>query len=261
MNPQNPYEQPPQGYQPGQVPTQSYTMPGQQPPQPPQPPYTAIPPASLPTARRSSGKKWVILTFVFIFTTLAAGGVAVWAYLNYMDQKNHVDSITDQAVAVAVKEAEDKAAAEFLEKEKQPNRQFVGPVDYGRLSFDYPKTWNVYVAKDANSGGTFEAYFSAEPVPPISAIEKYALRVTIEERDYDKVIDSYRTLVSRGDLKSSSVKADEQNGTRLDGAFTKDIHGSAVIFKIRDKTVTIRTDAETLKPDFDALIKTITFNK
>ena len=57
------------------------------------------------------------------------------------------------------------------------------------------------------------------------------------------------------------MKADEQNGTRLDGSFTEDIRGSAVIFKIRDKTVTLRSDAETFRADFDALIKTITFNK
>jgi hypothetical protein len=62
-------------------------------------------------------------------------------------------------------------------------------------------------------------------------------------------------------LKSSAVKADDQNGTRLDGSFSKDIRGSAVIFKIRDKTVTIRTDADTFRADFDALVATITFNK
>jgi hypothetical protein len=47
---------------------------------------------------------------------------------------------------------------------------------------------------------------------------------------------------------------------RLDGSFSTDIRGSAVIFKIRDKTVTIRTDADTFKPDFENIIKTINFN-
>jgi len=57
------------------------------------------------------------------------------------------------------------------------------------------------------------------------------------------------------------VKADGNNGTRLDGAFTKDIRGYAVIFKIRDKTLTIRTDANTFKSDFNKLINTIKFNE
>lgn len=201
------------------------------------------------------------MTFVFIFTTLSSGGVAVWAFINYLDQKDNVDSKVSVAVAEAVKKTEDAAAAEFLEKEKQPNRQFVGPDDYGRLSFDYPKTWSVYEAKDAGTGGTYEAYFNPGVVPMIVSDQQYALHVTIEEKDYDKVVDSYKSLVSKGDLVSSSVKADDQNGTRLDGSFTKDIRGFAVIFKIRDKTVTIRSDAQTFKDDFEALIKTITFNK
>jgi hypothetical protein len=67
--------------------------------------------------------------------------------------------------------------------------------------------------------------------------------------------------VKKGDLKSSAVSADGSNGTRLDGKFTKDIRGAAVLFKIRDKTLTLRSDADTFKTDFDALIKTIKFNQ
>ena len=201
------------------------------------------------------------MTFVLIALTLAAAGVAIWAYMNYLDQKNNVDSKISSAVAVAVKETKDADAAEFLEKEKQPNRQFVGPDDYGRLSFDYPKTWSVYEAKSVTAGGTYEAYFNPGVVPMIDNKQQDALHVTIEEKDYDKVVDSYKQPVSKGELKSSSVKFAEQNGTRLDGSFTKDIRGQAVIFKIRDKTVTVRSDAETFKEDFEALIKTIEFNK
>jgi hypothetical protein len=66
--------------------------------------------------------------------------------------------------------------------------------------------------------------------------------------------------VKKGDLRSSATSANGNNGTRLDGSFTKDIRGSAVIYKIRDKTLTIRTDADTFKPDFENIIKTINFN-
>ena len=111
------------------------------------------------------------------------------------------------------------------------------------------------------AGGTYEAYFNPGVVPMIDNKQQDALHVTIEEKDYDKVVDSYKQPVSKGELKSSSVKFAEQNGTRLDGSFTKDIRGQAVIFKIRDKTVTVRSDAETFKEDFEALIKTIEFNK
>jgi hypothetical protein len=95
----------------------------------------------------------------------------------------------------------------------------------------------------------------------VSASQQYSLRVTIEEKNYDTVISGYSSLVKKGDLRSSAVSVDGNNGTRFDGSFSKDIRGSAVVYKIRDKTVTLRTDADTFKPDFDALIMTVKFNQ
>lgn len=204
---------------------------------------------------------WLIVAIVFIVTTVAVAGVMTWALINYFDQKDNVDTKVDTAVSIAKKEQADADEAKFLERDKEPNRQFAGPEDYGRLVFDYPKTWSVYIDKDATSGTTYSAYLNPVAVPSISNTKQYALRVLIEQKDYEDVIQSYENLVKKGDLKSSAVKADDQNGTRLDGAFSKDVRGSAVIFKIRDKTVTIRTDADTFRTDFDKLIATITFNK
>lgn len=277
MNPDNPYNpyQPQQPQQPAQpqpqmqqggqpYAQQPYQMPGQQPQVGmPQAGYGQIQPQTPPTKHRSSNpaKMWLILSFVFIFTTFIGGGVSIWAYINYMDQKNNVDSKIDVAVAEAVKVQADEDAAAFLEKEKQPNRQFVGPDDYGRLSFDYPKTWSVYVENDASDGDDYEAYFNPGEVPTVANDQQFALRVTIENTPYDEVVEDYADLIKKNQLTSSSFKAGEQSGTRLDGAFSKDIRGMAVIFKIRDKTVTLRSDADTFKKDFDALIQTIDFNQ
>lgn len=196
-----------------------------------------------------------------IVLVLGFGSAAIWAYVNYNEQKSNVDGKIALAVAKAEKEQGDKDAAAFQEQEKEPNREFVGPDDYGRLTFSYPKTWSVYEAKDVSSnGGTYEAYLNPVVVPPVSTTQQYALRVAIEEKDYDQVVSSYEHLVKKGDLRSTAFSANGHSGTRLDGNFSKDIRGAAVIFKIRDKTVTLRTDADTFKPDFDKLIKTIDFN-
>lgn len=210
---------------------------------------------------RGAANTWLILTMVFITTTIVAGGFLVWALLNYFDQKDNVDAKVATAVAEAKKEQADELEAKFLEREKEPNRQFIGPDDYGRLTFDYPKTWSVYVEKDTSDSDAFVAYLNPVSVPPISRTTQLGLRVTIETKDYDTVVEGYQRLVKSGDLKSSSIKADDQNGTKLEGAFSKDIRGTAVLFKIRDKTVTIRTDADTFKGDFDAIVSSITFNK
>jgi len=215
------------------------------------------------TRRIESGaaNTWFILSITFIATTVIVLGVMIWALLNYFEQKSNVDGKVDAAVAVAKKDQADADEAKFLERDKEPNRQFVGPEDYGQLTFDYPKTWSVYVDKDATTGSTYAAYFNPVSVPQVSASQQFALRVSIETKDYDAVLKTYESLVKKGDLKSSAVKANEQNGTRLDGNFSKDIRGSAVIFKIRDKTVTVRSDADTFKSDFDKLVATITFNQ
>lgn len=210
---------------------------------------------------RGAANTWFILSIVFIAMTLIVGGVLVWALLNYFDQKDNVDTKVATAVSAAVKEQADKDAADFEKEEKLPNRTFAGPDDYGSVTFDYPKTWSVYIDKDAGSGGIYQAYLNPVSVPPVSQSTQYALRVTIESKDYDQVVKSYDALVKKGDLTASAVKASGEDGTRLDGAFTKDIRGSAVIFKIRDKTLTIRTDAQTFKGDFDALVATISFKQ
>jgi hypothetical protein len=204
---------------------------------------------------------WLVLTIVFAVTTVAGAGAFVWAYGNFSDQKNNVDTKISTAVATAEKEQADKDEAKFLEREKEPFQQFVGPEDYGRVMFDYPKTWSVYISRDTTSGGSFEAFLNPVSIPPLSSSTQVALRVTIESRSYDSAVQAYSGAVRQGALVSSAVQADDVTGTRLDGTFTNDIRGSAVLFKIRDKTVTIRTDAVTFKPDFDRLISTITFNK
>ncbi|HEU5121743.1 MAG TPA: hypothetical protein VFT59_02765, partial [Candidatus Saccharimonadales bacterium] len=148
---------------------------------------------------------------------LVAGGLAIWAYVSYNEQKTNVDGRVELAVAEAKKEQSDIEEEKFAQREKEPNRQFTGPDDYGRLVFDYPKTWSVYEARDVSRGGTYEAYLNPIVVPPVTPTQQYALRVAIEEKDYDQVVKSYEGLVKKGDLRTSAVSANGNNGTRLDG--------------------------------------------
>lgn len=198
----------------------------------------------------------VILTILFIGVT----ALSIWLFINYTEQKTDVDMKIEAAVAKAEKSQADADEKKFAEREKEPNNQFVGPEDYGRVTFNYPKTWSVYVNSNVVNGGKFEAYLHPLVVPKVSATEQFALRVVIEENSYDKVIATYSKLIDDGSLKSSSFSANGASGMRFDGNFTKDIRGSAVVMKIRDKTLTIRSDANTFKADFDALVTTIKFN-
>lgn len=231
----------------------------QQPPQPLQNvPTGPVGPNNIPVKK---SKTWLIIGIIFIVLSVGLAGFATWSFMGYLEYKGDTDTKVEAAVADAKKDQADTLEAEFNEREKEPNREFVGPDDYGGVTFKYPKTWSVAVYKDAAKGGNYEAYLNPVSVPPAGNAQQFALRVTIETRDYDRVVSNYESLVKKGDLKTSIITVGEHNGTRLDGLFTNDIRGSAAIFKIRDKTLTLRTDANTFLKDFNALLATTSFNQ
>lgn len=202
----------------------------------------------------------LIPTIILGVLTLTFGSLGIWAYVNYNDQKNNVDQKISAAVASAKKEQTEEDQKLFLEREKEPYRQFIGPDDLGRPTFNYPKTWSVYVGRN-DSGNEYQAYFQPGVVPPTNSQTPYALRVGVESRGYEDTLRSYETLVKRGDLKSSPIAIQGMNGTRLDGNFSKTIKGSMVLFKVRDKTLRVYTESDTFRPDFDAIIlKDLSFN-
>lgn len=204
----------------------------------------------------------LIALIATIILFIAAGSAAIWAYINYDRERTTVESQIKVAVANAQKEQSDADDKKFAEREKEPNRQFVGPDDYGRVTFMYPKTWSVYVANNSANSGLYSAYLNPIVVLPTSdSKQKFALRVTIENKKYEDVLKSYDAQLKKGDLKSAPTSSNGFSGTRIDGSFDRDFRGAAVLYKIRDKTLTIRTDADTFKPDFEQIITTISFNQ
>lgn len=195
--------------------------------------------------------------------TLVFGSIMIWALVNYNDQKNNVDSKIAAGIEQGKKEQKEKDQAIFDEKEKDPLKEFIGPQDLGRVNFKYPKTWSVYVDKNGTGNGGYEAYMNPDFVPNIQGQNaKFALRVSIVNQSYDQVLDQYAGLVRQGKLRSSSITTSGFNGNRLDGNFSTTLQGSAVIFKIRDKTLILRTDSPTFQPDFDEkVVKTLTFQQ
>lgn len=203
----------------------------------------------------------LIMVIILSVTTIVFGGLSIWAYTEYQRASSDVNGQVQVAVLEAKAEQQDELEKRFADREKEPNRDFVGPDDYGRVTFKYPKTWSVYVASDPTRGGKYEAYLHPVTVPRVNPNEQFALRVTIEDKEYDDVVDSYLSKVNSGDLRSSSTQSQGNEGTRFDGNFTQNIRGSAVVYKIRDKTLTLRTDANTFESDFNNLISTVNFNQ
>jgi len=191
---------------------------------------------------------------------LGLGSFGIWAFVAYNDASSDLDSKIEVAVAQAKEEKGNEDEAKFAEREKQPNLKFKAPDDYCGLSFMYPKTWSVFESEQITNGGDYKAYLNPSVIPPISNNQQFALRVVIEQKDYDNVLAQYDGLVQKGDLKQSSTSSEGKSGARLTGNFSKNIRGDAVIYRCRDKTITIRTDADTFKSDFQSIIGTIDYN-
>jgi hypothetical protein len=211
---------------------------------------------------RESGSVNPLLISSILLAILCAAlaGFGLWSFGNYQDQKNNTDAKIESAVTTAKADQAKELEDQFIQREKQPYTKFNGPDDLGHVSFDYPKTWSVYIQKNGTNG-EYEAYLNPGTVPTVANDQPYATRVVIDDRTYDETLKSYETLVKKGSLKSSPITVNGFTGVRLDGAFSKQREGSSVIFKVRDKTLTISSDATAFRNDFDGVIlKSLDFN-
>lgn len=239
----------------------SYAQPAQNPYRPvataPLPPPTA--PAPL---KKSSGNalKTVLLVF-FILLSLIAIGFLAYLFVEYTDLKNNVDEKISLATAAAEKETTEKLEEAFAEREKEPYSIFSGPVDYGGFSFKYPKTWSVYIAEDAAKGGDFVAYLNPAQVNPDPDDGINAIRVLIENKLYDDVLEKYQRDVEDEELTAEVIKINGETANYFRSTSENEWQGAVVLIRIRDKTVHLQTDAEIFLDDFEKILETVTYNQ
>ena len=209
----------------------------------------------------------LVKTIVIIFLSLLAAtfiGLFIWMTNQYNEEKSRdLDSEIAIAVAAAKDETATKMEADFLEREKYPYKTFAGPIDYGELTFEYPKTWSVYVAAAATAGGDFNAYFNPIQVDAVGKETINALRVTIRNKSFEDVVAEYQKAMEKKDsnLTMESVTVAGVPANRYTGTIPgTDLSGIIIVFKIRDKTVILQTDSMLFQGEFDKLLETITFN-
>ncbi len=212
----------------------------------------------------------LVKTIVIIVVSLIAVtfiGLFIWMTM----EKNSIQEDIDGQISVAVAAAKDEQATkmekDFSEREKYPYKPFAGPADYGQLSFEYPRTWSVYIAKAANTGGDFNAYLNPNQVDAIDKENVNALRVTIRNEGFDKVSAEYQkamdkknsnlTMTSTTIGRDNNITANRYTGTIPDTEFS----GYIITFKIRDKTAILQTDSTLFGKEFDKLLTTVKFNE
>ena len=207
---------------------------------------------------RGSVNGWMVGTIGCLILFLIAGSLAIWAYMQYSHEKSNVDSKVAIEVAKGKSEQAESDQKKFSEEAKNPRIEFVGPSEYGRVSFMYPKTWSVYIENDGSNRGDYKAYLNPVAVPSASnKASRFALRLEIINKNLDTVLNDYQSRLKKGELTSSSTEFNGISATRIDGTFEKELRGSVVLMKIRDKTIRFSTDADTFKPDFQTILGTV----
>lgn len=205
---------------------------------------------------------WQVATIGLSVLVMGLGSFGIWAFVSYNDASSDLDDKLKVARAEAKAEQAELDEEKFAEREKQPNKTFLAPDDYCGLTFKYPKLWAEFWSEQISNGADFKAYINPGHVPPISSSQQFAIRVVIEQKDFDDVVAQYDGLVQSGKLKQSTHSSEGHQATRLTGDFSSNIRGDAVIYRCRDKTITVRTDAvDAFKNDFQAIIGTIDYNE
>lgn len=214
----------------------------------------------------------LIKTIALIGVSLVAVtfiGLFIWMSGEYNDIQENIEGQINSAVAEAKDEQAVEMEKEFFEREQYPYKIFLGPAEYGQLSFEYPKTWSVYVAEDASNGGDFEAYLNPDQVYAVDKETINALRVIIKDKSFDDVASEYQEKLEGEEptltVESISLKNNEDNTDIVANLYSgvlpgTELNGYIVIFKIRDKTVVLQTDSVSFKDIFDKILTTIKFN-
>jgi hypothetical protein len=202
----------------------------------------------------------ILLSVLFV----AAVGFGAWAFSSRNEYKNEVDPLIAKAVSIAEEETRTEKDKEFVEKEKQPLREYRTPEDFGSALIKYPKTWSAYVAETATGTNVVDASFHPSFVPAVASNPSYALRVQIVSTSYEQVLKNFDGNVKNGKIKASPFRATQVQtvlGTRLEGEVVPQKQGTMILLPLRDKTLKIWTEnnLEFLK-DFDEnILPNLTF--
>lgn len=193
----------------------------------------------------------LVMTIVFLIASLVFG---LWAFSSRQDYKNNVDQKISAAVDLAKKETASSKDTEFIDREKQPLKDYKGPSTYGSIQVKYPKTWSAFVDDSGRGAAPVDGFFHPSYVPSSQTGANFALRLQVVNSPFATELRNYDTQVRTGKATSQPYKpVNVANvlGIRIDGEIVTQKQGSVVLLPLRDKTIKIWTEADQYKKDFD----------
>lgn len=198
-------------------------------------------------------KKNIVLFVAIVLIAVGGIGAFIWAYSEMTHYRDSSEEIAYQAAEEAKKEQYMADEEAFAEKMKQPYLEFVGPADYGSISFNYPRTWSAYNIQ--NDSKNYETVFFPGVIPPIDSDTAVALRIQIINSEYEDSLSVYDSKVKNGELSASPITINQdQKGVLFDGSLNDSFKSYFVILKLRDKTLLVQTDTDKYIDDFDDIV-------
>lgn len=206
---------------------------------------------------------WLVAFSLTVVLFIAAAGFGGWAFMSRNDFKDNTDQKIAEALQAAEKDLTAKKDAEFFEKEKLPNKTYVGPEAYGSVSLIYPKTWSSYV-DEASRGTTFvDSYFHPVTIPGLGSGTNFALRMQVVGGGYTAQVNAFAQSIKLGKVQVTAYrppKVDSIAGVRIDGEIIKGKQGILILLPIRDKTLKIWTESKQFAGDLDnTVLANLTF--
>lgn len=213
---------------------------------------------------RGEVNAFLILFIVTLVLFIASLGFGIWAYAGMQDYKNNVDEKIAVAVDVAKQQTATEKDNEFIEREKNPLKEYQAPSAAGSLKVKYPKTWSAYIDERNESSRSLNAFFNPNFVPGEDTDATYALRIEVVNKTFDDVVKSFDSAIDRGDARARPYKAanvDNTVGLRIDGEIDNDQQGTLILLQLRDKTIKIWTEGDQFRDDmFDHVLPNLTFS-
>lgn len=203
----------------------------------------------------------VLLCLIAVTVALVGAlGFGVWAFSERQDYKENSDQKAAAAAEDAKAATQAEEAAKYAEEAKNPLKSFVGPSDYGSVTFEYPKTWSGYVIQATSSSGNMplDGYFHPDVVPDVEVqTNVFALRVSIVNEPYSEVLETYSSVVDEGAVTVSPyklAKVPSVVGSRVEGEIAQGKRGSLVLFPLRNVTLKVWTETDQYLGDFNTII-------
>lgn len=201
----------------------------------------------------------LILVTLMMF---GAAGFGFWAYTGFADNKNNVDVKVAAAVTNSKKEITKTLEAQFLEREKQPYREFQGPAALGSVRLQYPKSWSAYIDY-TDSSKPIKAYMQPKEVPATGTRDvKYALRVDVVNTPYADSLTNVNNLVRDGKVKTTPYENSGEKGVKIDGEIDPKVKSVLIMLPLRDKTLKVWTELPEYQADLDnVVLKSLSFSR